>query len=182
MRDDAGAHRVVEVQLAVGEAVAEVDVHRARQVIGDGGQAQVVRGHEADRPGRDQRPHDALGPGDAVGGVGPGEEFVEQKQRAAARRPFARSSNCRTLVTSAKNRDRPAWSESCTRIVAPSETGVSVSDRARTTPPASASTTFTPTERSSVLLPDMFDPLTISTRGPVAADLTSLATHRVGAG
>ena len=44
--------------------------------------------------------------------------------------------------------------------------GVSRRRLARTGAPASASTAFTPTVRSSVLLPDMFDPLTTSTDGP----------------
>ena len=52
------------------------------------------------------------------------------------------------------------------RIVAPIASGDSAQvARARTGAPASASTTLTPTPRSSVLLPDMFDPLTISARG-----------------
>ena len=109
----------------------------------------------------------------------PGEEFIEQEQQRRAVSAVAMSSNCRTFVTSAKNRDRPACSESCTRIVAPSETGVSVSDVARTTPPARASTAFTPTDRSSVLFPDMFEPLMMSTRGPDSPpSVTSLRTHR----
>ena len=51
------------------------------------------------------------------------------------------------------------------RIVDPIARGDSVRSAARTGAPASASTTLTPTPRSSVLLPDMFDPLTISARG-----------------
>ena len=51
------------------------------------------------------------------------------------------------------------------RSVAPIASGDSVSRRAHTGPPASASTALTPTVRSSVLLPDMFDPLTSSRRG-----------------
>ncbi len=65
---------------------------------------------------------------------------------------------------SAKNRERPACSESWTCSVAPTASGVSVSAAARTGAPAIASTTLTPTVRSSVLLPDMFEPLTISSR------------------
>ena len=37
-------------------------------------------------------------------------------------------------------------------------------ERAHTAPPAWASTMFSPIERSSVLLPDMFEPVTRSTR------------------
>ena len=42
--------------------------------------------------------------------------------------------------------------------------GVSRNRHARTGAPACASTALTPTVRKSVLLPDMFDPLTTSTR------------------
>jgi len=49
--------------------------------------------------------------------------------------------------------------------VAPRTSGDSRSRRAATGAPASPSTTLTPTERSSVLFPDMFEPLTTSTRG-----------------
>ena len=47
---------------------------------------------------------------------------------------------------------------------APTASGESRSRRARTGAPACASTAFTPSVRSSVLLPDMFEPLTTSTR------------------
>ena len=49
---------------------------------------------------------------------------------------------------------------------APTASGDIRSRRARTGAPAWASTAFTPSVRSSVLLPDMFEPLTTSTRGP----------------
>ena len=59
------------------------------------------------------------------------------------------------------------------RSVAPTDRRDSRSALARTGAPASASTTLVPTERSSVLLPDMFEPLTISTRvaPPIATSL-----------
>ena len=47
---------------------------------------------------------------------------------------------------------------------APTASGESRSRRARTGAPACASTTLTPSVRSSVLLPDMFEPLTTSRR------------------
>ena len=50
------------------------------------------------------------------------------------------------------------------RSVAPRASGESRSRAARTGAPASASTALMPTVRSSVLLPDMFEPLTIRTR------------------
>ena len=50
------------------------------------------------------------------------------------------------------------------RILAPICNGVSCKRRARTGAPAIASTVLMPTVRSSVLFPDMFEPLTSSTR------------------
>ena len=52
------------------------------------------------------------------------------------------------------------------------------SRRARTGAPASASTTLTPTVRSSVLLPDMFEPLTTITCGAPPPSRTSLRHAR----
>ena len=71
-------------------------------------------------------------------------------------------------VISAMNRDRPSVSESTTRIDAPSVSGESRMRAARTGAPMPASTTFAPIARSSVLLPDMFDPLTTSSAGDAA--------------
>ena len=51
VRDDPRTHRVIEMQLAAGETIAEVDVNGARKPIRNGGQAQVVRGHKPNRPG-----------------------------------------------------------------------------------------------------------------------------------
>ena len=79
----------------------------------------------------------------------------------AAARPSS-ATIARSRVISAKNRDCPACSESCTRSVAPIASGEMRSRRARTGAPASASTALMPTVLSSVLLPDMFDPLTSS--------------------
>ena len=64
-----------------------------------------------------------------------------------------------------QKRETPPCSESLSRIDAPTDSGVIRSFRARTGAPACASTTLTPSVRSSVLLPDMFDPLTTSTCG-----------------
>jgi hypothetical protein len=58
----------------------------------------------------------------------------------------------------------------------PTESGDRRSARARTGAPACASTALTPIVRSSVLFPDMFDPLTTSTAAS-AARRTSLPTH-----
>ena len=81
-------------------------------------------------------------------------------------------------VISAKKRDCPAMSESCTRSVAPIASGESRSRRARTGAPVSARTALTPTVRSSVLLPDMFEPLTISSRGRASGQ--EFGTARAG--
>ena len=62
------------------------------------------------------------------------------------------------------------------RSVAPTASGESRSRPARTGRPAWAITAATPTDRKSVLLPDMFDPLTTRARtGPPR--LTSFRTH-----
>ena len=63
-------------------------------------------------------------------------------------------------VISAKKRERPSCSESWIRSVAPTASALMRSDAARTGAPACASTALMPTVRSSVLLPDMFEPLT----------------------
>ena len=66
------------------------------------------------------------------------------------------------------------------RMLAPICTGVSCSDAARTGAPAIASTVLMPTVRSSVLLPDMFEPLT-SKHARLAGDLHVVANaHRGG--
>jgi hypothetical protein len=54
--------------------------------------------------------------------------------------------------------------------------GVSDMALAVTVPPARAKTVFTPTARNSVLLPDMFEPLTIH-KGMSALNSTSFRTH-----
>ena len=65
------------------------------------------------------------------------------------------------------------------RSVAPTASGVSRSREARTGAPARASTALIPTVRNKVLLPDMFEPLTIKTRvTPPSA--TSLRTQTAG--
>ncbi len=57
-------------------------------------------------------------------------------------------------------REWPSSSESMVRMEAPTDSGEMIRLRARTGAPASASTALMPTARSSVLLPDMFEPLT----------------------
>ena len=59
---------------------------------------------------------------------------------------------------------------------APTETTESLSRRARTVAPAIASTALTPMARSSVLFPDMLEPLT-SKRRVARLSETSLQTH-----
>ena len=61
------------------------------------------------------------------------------------------------------------------RSVAPKVSGDRRRRAARTGAPISARTALTPTERSSVVLPDMLEPLTISTRGAVPS-ATSFGT------
>src|SRR5688572_8634392 len=63
------------------------------------------------------------------------------------------------------------------RTLDQTETLGTVSDVAQTGPPACASTALSPTARSSVLLPAMFDPVTISTV-PGGPTVTSLGTRR----
>ena len=65
--------------------------------------------------------------------------------------------------------------------VAPSTSAESRSRRAATGAPASASTTLTPTDLSSVLFPDMFEPLTTITRGPPLPRRTSFLTPTAAA-
>ena len=59
----------------------------------------------------------------------------------------------------------PSWIESWVRSEAPTWSGESTSRSAHTGAPAWASTAAVPALRSSVLLPDMLEPETISTRG-----------------
>ena len=74
----------------------------------------------------------------------------------------------------------PAWSESWIRRVAPTASGESRSRLARTGKPARAITVATPTVRSSVLLPDMFEPLTTSAR--TAPPRLSVVPHALARG
>ena len=79
--DDARAHAIVESHLAILEPVFEVDVHdRGRQLVGDLGQGQVMRGHQADRAQVDQAADDPFGAHAAIVRVGAVEELVEQEQ------------------------------------------------------------------------------------------------------
>jgi len=104
------------------------------------GQPQVVRRHEPDRSSFDERSHNTLPRRQRGRPSSCCEEFVEQEQHAERQ-----SSRCRAAAGPwylAKNRERPAWSESCTRIVARARRR----ERQRLRPhhaPASASTTFT---------------------------------------
>ena len=74
------------------------------------------------------------------------------------------------------NSERPRSSESATRMLVCSATSGSRIASAHTGAPACASTTLTPTARISVLLPDMFDPVT-SRKRPFGPIETSLVTR-----
>jgi len=74
------------------------------------------------------------------------------------------------------NSDTPASSESSMRMLVQMSTGVRRMDVAQTGPPACASTTLVPMARSSVLLPDMFEPVT-NTNVPGGPTETSLFTR-----
>ena len=76
--------------------------------------------------------------------------------------------------------DTPASSESWTRMLVHGRSGGILRRSAHTGAPACASTTLTPTARSSVLLPDMFDPVTIR-KPPGGPTVTSFATRRSAA-
>ena len=137
-----------------------------------------MRRHEA-RPRRlptGSAPH--LRAGHAIGRVRPREEFVEQKEK----RRGTRGGDVEQLPDLGHLREEPraAGLERIlhARIVAPRETGVSVSDVARTTPPPARAPRSRQQRARSVLFPDILDPLTISTRGPVAPPrVTSFRTH-----
>ena len=62
------------------------------------------------------------------------------------------------------------------RMLVVTASGGSCSERAHTGPPVSANSALTPTARNSVLLPDMFEPVTSSTV-PAGPTSTSLATR-----
>ena len=73
--------------------------------------------------------------------------------------------------------DTPSWSESCTRkLVASTSPGGSRRSAAHTGAPVCASTALMPSVRSSVLLPDIFEPVT-SRNVPGGPSVTSLATR-----
>ena len=162
MPDDPGLHPVVEMHLAVNELVLEVDVDGPRgQRVGDPGQRQVVGRHQADRAAVDQAADDRLGSHGPVMGIGPVEELVEEEEeryrtrREADDLPDASDlgieSRAAVLerVLDPQRRTDDQWREP--------------EPPARTGAPAKASTALIPTVRSSVLFPDMFEPLTIST-------------------
>ena len=78
---------------------------------------------------------------------------LRARARAASTTPLRRAS-------AAMKYDRPSSSESCTRmLVCRSHARQRHAAARRRTPPACASTTLRPIERSSVLLPDMFEPV-----------------------
>ncbi len=67
MLDDSGVHAIVEVHLAVHEAVLEVNVGcPRRQGVGDPGQGKIVGRNESDGTGVDQAADHRLGADGAV--------------------------------------------------------------------------------------------------------------------
>ncbi len=72
--------------------------------------------------------------------------------------------------------ETPWASESCSRMLVHSATGGRRSAVAQTGPPACASTMLTPMARSSVLLPDMLEPVT-SKNVPGGPTVTSFTTR-----
>ena len=62
MLDHAGTHAIIKGHLAVLEAILEVHVHdRGRERVGDLGEGQVMRCHQADRAQVNQAADDAFG-------------------------------------------------------------------------------------------------------------------------
>ena len=101
------------------------------------------------------------------------QNLVEQKQqRHGAARQRPRSFGCGGSPRRSAN-GRPAASLRCAASRR-ARAATAAAARRRTGAPASAITTLTPTDRSSVLFPDMFEPLTMSTRGPPPPRRTSL--------
>ena len=106
---------------------------------------------------------------------------ISSSRKSSGTGPRAASAMARIRRISAKKREWPACSESSMRSVAPTTSAEIRSRRAVTGAPARASTTLTPTDRSSVLFPDMFEPLTMITRGPPPPRRTSFLTPTVAA-
>ena len=97
------------------------------------------------------------------------KDFVQQEEERCA--GFA-------LCTSMKKREAPRSSASPMRMLVITRRLESDSDAAQTGAPAWAKTAATPMDRSMVLLPDMFEPVTMSA-GTSASRRTSLATRSV---
>ena len=151
---------------------------RGAELADELGQREVVRRDQADRAGLDQRAHDRLGADPAIVGVGAVQDLVEQEQHAAG--PARELDDARGCAGS-RRRTASALPAANPRSAASRrwrERRQASAAAARTGAPASASTALTPTARSSVLLPDMFEPLTMSTRGPIAAE-PDVVAHRV---
>ena len=136
---------------------------RPAGLLGDRRQRQIVRRRQPDRAAIDQAVEQGFRADLPVVRVGALKQLVEQKNRLpAGRRPDRRCRGCgrspRRIASG-----RPAANRA--RAASRRRRAASVySGAARTGAPAIASTTLTPTVRSSVLLPDMFEPLTISSR------------------
>src|SRR5579883_680619 len=112
MRDDAGAHRIVEMEFVIGDVVAEVDVHRAGDSVGDRREAQVMRCDKADRTRRDRVRTTPSAPATRSAELVPENSSSSRNRTGGPLSREARSSKSRTFVTSAKNRDFPACRES----------------------------------------------------------------------
>ena len=122
-----------------------------------------MRGHGADRAGlpangaprRDRYP--------PLGGVGALQNLIQQvEQRGPGRSVAGGVHHPFQARDSAMKKESPSSRESCTRMLVRMSPGGQAENMAQTVPPACASTVFTPMARSSVLLPDMFEPVTSS--------------------
>ena len=155
---------------AVLEPVLEVHVGGGREPGDQVGQRQIVRRHEADRALPDEGADDRLRADPAIVGIGAVQDLVEQKQQR--HRP-AREIDDRP---DAENLGVEARMPRLQRVLHPQRRAHhqprdAQRPRARRTgAPASASTTLMPTVRSSVLLPDMFEPLTMITAARTRPD------------
>ena len=176
--DHARTHTVIENHRSALEPIFEVSVDRGgaqrrRQLR----QRQVMRGDEADcaagRPARERCPPRRCG--DRASSCR-GESRRAGRARASGRARYPRSRG--SGGSRRRNVSGPACSESSMCSVAPRASEDNLRRRAVTGAPASASATLTPTERSSVLFPDMFEPLTMSTRGPAPPRATSFLVPR----
>ena len=168
--DDARAHAVVEEHLRRPRAGPRSARWRraAPSAVDDLGQREVVRRDQADGAARRPAPRTiASAPMRRSCELVPCRSSSSRKSTGSG--PRGERRRCRAAAGSRRRSATgpPAASPGCAAW-RPIASGDSRSRAARTGAPASASTALTPTVRSSVLLPDMFEPLTTSTRGGAA--------------